>query len=295
MKDLREQRKESFADTQQGYRSHARLVKSIQHSKQQQRVIAEEELLSLKESDRYDTAAKIVVSKKRSLEAALGYPDRKVCVLNFASATNAGGGVEKGLNAQEEAICRCSTLFPCIADAKIKEQFHHKHRTALRNGELNALYNDDCIYTPEVTVFKTDTDLPVWMSEENWYQVDVISCAAPNLRSKPSNAMNPDSGKQVWIEPEALWRLHQKRIRRVLEIARFYQAEIVILGAFGCGVFQNPPELVADAMAEVVGEYEKDFEGIEFAVYCNSQDRKNYEVFRQRLERYPVKQTMETI
>ena len=30
---------------------------------------------------------------------------------------------------------------------------------------------------------------PERMEEKDWYQVDIITCAAPNLRKKPSNAM----------------------------------------------------------------------------------------------------------
>lgn len=285
MSDVRERRKEIFVDTQKLYQNNARLVESIQNSKSQQRVIPAEEIVFLDEPSRYDTPAKVVVSKKRSLEAAMGYPDQKVCVLNFASATNPGGGVVNGSNAQEEALCRCSTLFPCIRDEKIKQQFHDKHRMLLKNGELNALYNNDCIYTPDVTVFKTDTEFPKLMPEDKWFQIDVISCAAPNLRHKPSNAMNPDSGNRaVFIKPSELLALHMKRIERVLEIAKRNKEEVLILGAFGCGAFQNPPEVVADAMARIV-PYTQDFKVIEFAVYCSPQDTRNYDVFKRRLSR----------
>ena len=209
-----------------------------------------------------------------------------MCVLNFASATNAGGGVVNGSNAQEEAICRCSTLYPCISDEKIVNQFHNKHREALKAGKMSALYNDDCIYTPRVSVFKTDTANPELMPEDKWFEVDVISCAAPNLRSKPSNAMNPNSGnKAVVLKPSELMELHMKRMRRILDLARSNGAEIVILGAFGCGAFQNPPDVVAEAMARVIKDYRYDFKAIEFAVYCSPRDTKNYDTFNRRLGR----------
>ena len=43
---------------------------------------------------------------------------------------------------------------------------------------------------------------------------------------------------------------------------------MLILGAFGCGAFQNPPEVVARAYKEVLAEFEYDFDTVEFAVYC---------------------------
>lgn len=60
---------------------------------------------------RFDMPTKIVVSRNRSFEAAGYYPGKKVCVLNFASATNPGGGVAWGSTAQEECLCRCSRLY----------------------------------------------------------------------------------------------------------------------------------------------------------------------------------------
>ena len=56
--------------------------------------------------------------------------------------------------------------------------------------------------------------------------------------------------------------------------------EAVILGAFGCGAFRNPPAVVAQAMKTVVQECRKNFETIEFAVYCSPRDDANYRVFQ---------------
>lgn len=281
----REDNVKVFNDTIDLCKNNKILSDSIKESKQLQGVIYETDTMR-DFSRKYDTPAKITVSKKRSLEAASGYPNKRVCVLNFASATNAGGGVVKGANAQEEAICRCSTLYPCISDEKIVNQFHNKHRELLKAGKMSALYNDDCIYTPRVSVFKTDTANPELMPEGKWFEVDVISCAAPNLRNKPSNSMNPNSGdKAVSLKPSEILELHMKRIRRILDLAKMYNEEVIILGAFGCGASQNPPDIVAEAMARVIKDFRYDFKAIEFAVYCSQRDTKNYDTFNRRLGR----------
>ena len=71
----------------------------------------------------------------------------------------------------------------------------------LQNGTLTALYNDDCIYTPDVTIFKSDISFLELLPQNKWQTVDVITCAAPNLRER----MNSSSVKQaVKIINEAL-------------------------------------------------------------------------------------------
>lgn len=165
-RDQREERIAIFEETRKYCQTDQRLVGAIERAKQQQKVIVEEELLSLPQTS-YEALARVIVSQKRSLAAAQAYAGKKICVLNFASATNAGGGVEKGSNAQEEAICRCSILYHCISDQQVVDRFHNAHRKALRNGSLNALYNDDCIYTPGVVVFRSDTSSPKLLPKED--------------------------------------------------------------------------------------------------------------------------------
>ena len=82
-------------------------------------------------------------------------------------------------------------------------QFYQPHRKA---GD--PLYNDDLLYTPGIVVFKTDTSAPERMEEKDWYQVDIITCAAPNLRKKPSNAMNPSAGNAPVKISEKLSLIH---------------------------------------------------------------------------------------
>ena len=219
--------------------------------------------------------AKIIVSKKRSFEAASVYRGKHISVLNFASATNPGGGVTKGASAQEECLCRISTLYKCISASEITDAFHEKHRYALKTGEMDSLYNDDCIQTCDVTVFKSDTAKPALLSEKDWFDVDVISCAAPNLRYMSQH----DKKWKKNVTDKKLFDIYKKRINRVLDIASCAKSDVIILGAFGCGAFANPPELVAKAMHVAIDEHKYDFETIELAIYCSPRDTLNYEVF----------------
>lgn len=256
-----------------------RLVDKIKSSMACNRVISEENADDILENLIYgsetEKEAKIIVSKKRSFEAASVYRGKHISVLNFASATNPGGGVTKGAGAQEECLCRISTLYKCISASEITEAFHKKHRYALKTGKMNSLYNDDCIQTCDVTVFKSDTAKPVLLSKEDWFDVDVISCAAPNLRHMSQH----DKNWKKNVTDRKLFDIYKKRINRVLDIASCAKSDVIILGAFGCGAFANPPELVAKAMHAAIDEHKYDFETIELAIYCSSRDTLNYEVF----------------
>lgn len=267
---------EIFEDTQHLYKTNQRLAEAVTKSSREQQMFGSRRCIIGFDDRTHAHPAKIIVSSKRTLEAATAYEGKKVCILNFASATNPGGGVTKGSSAQEEAICRCSTLFPNLKEQEMWDTFYAPHRR-----QHNPLHNDDCIYTPGVMVFKSDTDYPQLLPEEKWYSVNVVTCAAPNLREKPSNSMNSGDGDAaVHISREDLQAMHEKRMRKVLDIASSKGNEVVILGAFGCGAFRNPSMVVAQAMKTVVQEYRRNFEIIEFAVYCSPRDDANYRIFQ---------------
>ena len=225
---------------------------------------------------KYMEPAKIVISKKRSYEAAAGYKDMNICVHNFASATTPGGGVVKGSSAQDECLCRCSTLYFSLNTPEMWGRFYTPHREA-----QDPKHNDDIIYTPDVYVIKTDTASPKAMPESDWYKVNVLTCAAPNLRQMPGNKMNVGDGyKKVKMLDEELQVLHEKRFAKILDVAVAEGNDVVILGAFGCGAFENNPEVVARAAKNVIEKYLHAFKVIEFAIYCLPRDEANYKIFR---------------
>lgn len=268
---------EVFKHTESMCSAHPALQAAIRSSVSRQAVIPQEMPLEGGIPCR-EREANVVVSAKRTFEAAAAYAGRKVCVLNFASATNPGGGVRYGSRAQEEGLCRCSTLYPCLNTPALWEGFYAPHR-----AQADPLHNDDCIYTPDVVVFKSDTSHPDMLEEARWQRVDVITCAAPNLREEPSNVMNPGEGEAVSVTLEQLQRIHEQRMARILRIAALHRCDVVVLGAFGCGAFCNDPRIVAKAYANVLPEFRHAFETVEFAVYCTKADTTNFDVFRERL------------
>ena len=265
-----------FEDTKRLCETNGKIKDALAHSVKNQKLILESIDLPIVDKARFEDEAKIVVSAKRTFEAAAGYADQKVAVHNFASATNPGGGVTRGSSEQEECLCRCSGLYFCLSVPEMMKGFYYPHRNA-----KNPINNADIIYTPDVPVFKTDTGRPRLMDEKDWYNVDVITYAAPNLRERPSNRFNQGNGdRAVKVSDRELLEIHKKRLTRILDVAASNGDEIIILGAFGCGAFQNKPEVVARAAKEVIADYLHAFRIIEFAVYCPPRDDTNFKVFK---------------
>ena len=282
MINRREQNAEIFKDTEHRYKTDERLKRAVKNSVEKQKLILAEESIEI--SDVKEKSGKIIVSGKRTLEASENYAKqgKKVCIHNFASATNPGGGVTRGSSAQEEAICRCSTLYPCLNTKAMWDGFYGPHRAA-----GNSLYNDDCIFTPSVKVFKSDTDIPKLLQETDWWDVDVITCAAPNLRNVPSNQMNPSAGREKTnVTNKELKELLASRIEKIFHVAIANGAEILILGAFGCGAFCNPPRIVAEVFAGCTEKYCHYFDVIEFAVYHTEREKENYVAFNSVMHRF---------
>lgn len=211
----------------------------------------------------------VTVVKRRTLEAAMmaqkKYLELRIAVHNFASASNPGGGVRYGSRAQEEALCRCSTLYPVLnTDANWKNFY------SVNRERKNPLHDDACIYTPEITVCKSDTDKPTRLPRDRWDLVDVITIAAPNLRG-------------VKIFDDELFALHETRLRHMFTVAAHHGADIFVTGAFGCGAFQNNPEVVAQAYKKVLPEFDGLFKEIIFAIYCRPQETINFDTFKRVL------------
>lgn len=271
---------EIFRDTQQFYRTNRVLADAMEKSRNASILYDAGEAPAFPLEKCREGA--VTITKSRTLEAAVrlskAYPGKRIAVLNFASAVNPGGGVVHGSSAQEESLCRCSTLYPTLDRYSLWQKYYNVNRAS-----GNVLHTDACIYTPGIVICKTDTEFPERMPQNEWVTVDVISCAAPNLRDMPSNQYNPENGQAVAIPDKELQRLHEQRARCILSVAAAHGAQILVLGAFGCGAFRNDPKVVARAYANVLKDCRKYFDLVEFAVFCRDFETENYDAFRREL------------
>ncbi len=269
-----------FEDTMKMIQEKPALTQAVTVSRQRTRIWKEEDAPALPRNFGFRT--EITVTKARSFEAAMRlhreFPDDRIAVHNFASATNPGGGVERGAQAQEECLCRCSTLFPVLKSNRLFVEYYAFHRE-----RRDAHYTDACVWSPDIYIIKTDTVDPKRMPESEWCKVDILTCAAPNLRSRPNNSMNPGNDLKVHMTNEELLDLHKHRARHMLSAAAAQGDTVLVLGAFGCGAFKNNPTVVAQAYKEILPEFEGYFKRVEFAVYCTPERPENYNAFKKAL------------
>lgn len=153
--------------------------------------------------------------------ALMKLPDdgRKIALLNFASYKAPGGLFLEGAMAQEEALCHVSFLYNVISKIPSYYEWNGKN---LNKG----LYTNRAIYTPYV----------VFESASGKKAADVITCAAPNR-----SVLVQYNG---FTEEENLSAL-KSRIEFVRDVALSNNVEVIILGAWGCGVFSQDPTTVA--------------------------------------------------
>jgi uncharacterized protein (TIGR02452 family) len=206
----------------------------------------------------------IKVTDETTLEAA-----KRVCkedasnnpfVLNFASAKNPGGGFLSGAQAQEESLARSSGIYPCLTANFEMYEFNRRVKSCF--------YSDYMIYSPKVVVFRNDDGSLLTKP----YLVSILT----------SPAVNAGVVKQK--EPEKVELIREisiERARKFLWLANEKRHQILILGAWGCGVFQNDPKMIAKMFVDLLNnEFRNCFEQVIFAVYDTSSKQRIFQDFK---------------
>jgi len=211
--------------------------------------------ISLMKNDKMCT---IKVINSDSFEAARDMD--KPYVMNFANAHNPGGGFKLGANAQEEALCRCSTLYASISSAKASEMYRYN------NTHLSKVESDYMLLSENVLIFR---DAELTLLEEP-FTAGVITVPAPNKR-----------GAALLASSKLVEETMVRRIRILLLIAADKGYGNLVLGAWGCGAFGNKPSEVAEYFRRILIDegYGYLFNEVRFAIY-GSEDGKNITEFR---------------
>jgi uncharacterized protein (TIGR02452 family) len=206
-----------------------------------------------------NTAFEVVNTTSYQAAKELHSQNDDVLVLNFANPVHPGGGVYLGATAQEEDLCRKSTLLKSLEskNAKAYYDFHRK---------LNSPLSSDCmILSPKVEVFRNSDNT---LSYEP-FVVSVLTCAAPIM----SNAVrNMGAGNYE--------QLLYQRIKGMLCLASTQNYKSLVLGAWGCGAFGNDAEIVAKLFRRAFDEMNSPFDNVVMAVLDKSKLKYNYKKFK---------------
>lgn len=206
-------------------------------------------------------------------------------ILNFADAYNACGMYNSGSGAQEESICRVSTLSQTLY------QYYNKLWAKKVGVELRPQLaypmdiNFGGIYS-KVTVFRDGPSSGYEFREET-YETAIISVAALNLcRQRPgkktiTNHEYATEDKENPVTEEGKCVMLNK-IRTIYRIALANGHDSIVLGAWGCGVFKHNPTQIANMFLQILEEkeFKNKFKEVCFAVL----GEENYNAFKSVIE-----------
>jgi O-acetyl-ADP-ribose deacetylase (regulator of RNase III) len=207
--------------------------------------------------------------------------------LNMANSKNPGGGYQTGAAAQEENMFRRTNChFSINKDSMLNPnndksfyfyKLHMKDLISAKDGENT--YID--VKNPRICIKDKETWKPemgnsaegtqnigyVELSDDDKFLFYELRCAAVSI-SNPTEFNETEMRKIIHAQFKTL-------IKNGLRHA--------ILGAFGCGAFNNPPLKVAALYKECLIQYKDDFDVIAFPIYYAGNGPENYDSFREIL------------
>ena len=209
-------------------------------------------------------------------------------VLSFASAKRPGGGYLHGSSEQGDTMARLSSLVASLA-SPAAQGFYEEHRT-FRNEDGSGLHDHSMVYSPGVVVLRKDADdepAPGRNAKSSPapprdslggdfiapYTIDVVSAVPVNAA-----AVHQKYVGEPQLYQDGIRRVMRERMGRALRAFETHGDRVLVLGAFGCGSFENKVEMIATIWAEllVCGEtvdgvkrparFGRSFEKVVFAV-----------------------------
>lgn len=219
---------------------------------------------------------------------------------NFMNSEDVGGHSIGGAAAQEEALCATTDEFLALASLalnskdlqqilpRLEKEFNENGHIAYTDELRDLLQGLGVIYTPHIRILRDMTGKRL----ENNIEVAFVAVAAPDLRG---------SRDREKFEISNFWPLTEKSLRASPKYKE-YREELfgkiynmiktmalnghtkISLGALGCGVFSNPPGIIAEVYAEVLAlpEFTGVFNIVEFSILNRGSpiDQANVDAFK---------------
>ena len=205
-------------------------------------------------------------------------------LLNMASLYHPGGGVLQGSSAQEEDLCRRSTLAISLYQFSLPGGRYGDLADMVgvkRRAERYPMDNTHGgIYSPDITFFRGTQEEGYALLDEP-FKAAVISVASLNYN--PKHGHNQLDNGNI---PEADKPILKEKIRTILRIGALKGHDSLVLGALGCGAFCTPPAQMARLFHQVLDEQEFQgcFKEIVFAI-IDSSSSNNFKPFLKEFQK----------
>lgn len=202
---------------------------------------------------------KVEVTGEDSLLAAqrLAKDFGRPLVLNMCHGSWRGGGFLHGAAGQEEELCRRSSIFCELMKAEYP------------------LPAEGVLVTPEVVVFRGQG--PTYPELKERFAIAVVTAAAP---------IGPDVSTE--IAAREYEELMTRKIEGLLKACASSGHRCLVLSAWGCGAFRNPPEVVARLFREALskGPLRGVFQHVVFAILDRWGTEHNKTVFEEEFQQW---------
>jgi len=177
----------------------------------------------------------------------------------MASASHPGGGYRKGAGAQEENLHRRTNLFQCLEDP-----YQLVNRSwSYPLPQFGGIYVRDAIV--------------ICSSENEGYaflpQPQKMSFIGSFAYKDPPTETN-SQGQLVLSKKIA--KDMKKKIHAIFEIALSNNHDSIVLSAFGCGAYGNPPNHIAELFKDVIQEFRGHFKCIIFSILDDDNTGKSH-------------------
>ena len=181
-------------------------------------------------------------------------------LLNMANAKTTGGGYRKGDGAQEENLFRRSNYYRSL-DLELDDG-QPTHRSLWTSTsvpfreKIYPIADFGAIYTSGLTVFRQTEEKGYALMDEPMSNVCALAIAAYRKpRLTDSNLLQPKYSIGT-----------RKKVETIFAIGQHQQHDCLVLSAFGCGAFHNPPAHLAQIFKSVIEQYAGFFQKIVFAI-----------------------------
>lgn len=212
-------------------------------------------------------------------------------LLNLASRTSPGGGFRHGHWAQEECLTRRSNYYQVCLAQLVCQRCCYSLPNYVLVQHLSQL-DDLCpqrswsypmehvggIYSHKVCFFRgTEQDGYPFLEKPVYF--DCIAVAAYRKPPVVDGRLEENVARSTRL-----------KIKRIFQIALEENCnDSLVLGALGCGAFQNPANHIAELFHDVIQEFAGCFSKIVFAIVADHNAQANFHVFKNKLESvYPA-------